>query len=412
MRRRRLLATTAAAVGLAGCPGRGADGRGTAVPAETERGSPEGSERPSGTDVTTAIGGSVHGRPYRVGDDLGLLERSETNWLHAFLDVRKKLDDDVPAREDPDVVALRHAKREQAVKLFVSLQWNFVGIFGEQETTSVPEPGSDRERGLLDYAVELLEAIGEPVDVVGLGNEPIWETPNRQIQRRNSPLIPFTETVKTHVVDNYDGDPRYLLGAFNRLYSDTIWQDHRHFYRWLFEFARTDDDVDGIDLHIHYRSLDQAEDMLQIARHHFPEGLVTVTEFSPIWRYDSAKWEPIRSFEGGEAFADRYGLAEGVTVTEYLEAAKDDRLSRREIGDFYAAMPWYNVHFVDDMYRLLSEYDVSVGTFGFLVERDIRQLDWTEGWAPFPINCLFQPGLVATDDGAHPHYLDDFRNHV
>ena len=408
MRRRRLLARVAAAVGLAGCmggvprdttptPPRATERTSTTTPVGTTERTPQTTDPTPRTDVTPHVGGSVHGRPARLGDDVGLVERSDTEWLHAFLDVRRKYEADVPPDEDPDVVALRRASREAGANLFVSLQWNFIGIFGEQEKRHLPRPGSDEETALIEYATALLAAIDEPVDLVGLGNEPIWETLDSDFTGRDSRLFSFTRTLKEHLVERYTvGDPRFILGAFNRLYSKYIREEYRQFYSQLFEFARTDDDIDGIDLHVHYDSIKEAETMLRIARTQYPEGTITATEFSPIWRYDKYTDERITTFEGGDRFVDRYGVPSETTVTEYFEAAKDDPLSHDEMADFMETMPWYNVNFVEDMYDLLDAYDVEVGTFGFLVENDVTHVEWTEEWKPFQINCLFQPALIDT----------------
>lgn len=415
MRRRDLLSLGAGAVALPGCVGLATEDAGDTTGTATgpTTGDAPGTEPPWSDVATTSIGGSVHGRPWRIGDDLRLIERSETRWLHAFLDVRKKYESDVAPAEDPDVLALRRASRETGAKLFVTLQWNFIGIFGEQPHVHMPEAGSTRESALLQYATDLLAAIDEPVEIVGLGNEPVWETLDEDIVDDGGPLARFTRKVKERVVEHYTlGEPRLLVGAFNRLYSEYVRDKYWDLYRRLFEMARTDDDVAGIDLHVHYQTIDQARRVLEFARGQVPDGMVTATEFSPVWRYDNHKNEPIAGYQGGERFAERYGIDRDTTVTEYLEAAKYDRLPRQEMADFYDAMPWYNVNFVDDMYRLLDEFGVEVGTFGFVVEDDVKQLDWTDEWAPFPINCLFQPALIDTEDGAHPHYLDDFQDRV
>jgi hypothetical protein len=411
MRRRRVLALGAAAAGFGGCIEDDSEG---AVPPSTRTGNRRPTptrETPTGTPAptpTTSIGGSLHGRPYRIADDVGLVERSGTDWIHAFFDVRKKLESDVPPEEDLDVAALRRVARETDVNLFVTLQWNFIGIFGNQRPVRIPSGGSDRERALFEYATELLSAIDQPVDILALGNEPVWETMDDDILGRHAPLIPFTRRLKDHVVEHYaDDDTRLLIGAFNRFY-DTVWDDYKVFFRRLLDVAR-DEEIDGVDLHIHYYYRDQAEAMLEVARRELPDAMMTASEFSPVFRYFANVDDPVASFDGGDRFAERYGVAEDTTVIQYLEAAKHDQLSRREMADFYDAMPWYNVDFVSDMHDLLDRYDVEVGTFGFLVEEDVHNVVWEDDWSPFPINCLFQPALIDTEDGAHPHYLDDFR---
>jgi len=416
MRRRRVLAGCATAVGLAGCLG-GNDEE--AVPTATRVAPPTSTptdtgtetERPPRSGETTHIGGSLNGRPFRIGDDLGMVEASETQWLHAFLDVRGKYERGRSPWEDRDVLALRAAKRDLGVKLVVSLQWDFIGLFGSKGAEHVPPAGSARDRGLIDYGRQLLSAIDPSVDVVVLGNEPIWETPDADLLEGDSPVVPFTRRLKDHLVEHYEADDTtYLVGAFNRLYGQHIREKYAGIYGQLFEFARTEEDVAGIDLHVHYADFAEAERMLEVARDRFPHGTITVTEFSPMWRYDRHKNGSIASFEEGDRFAERYGVPGDATVAEFLEAAKHEPITSEEMADFMETMPWYNVDFVGDMHDLLSAHDVSVGTFGYLAGLGLRNEDWTDDWAPFPINCLFQPVLIDTEYGAHPYYMDDFRD--
>ena len=421
MRRRRFLALGTAAV--AGCAesewqtdGSNAEAtKGTSTSAGRDRGPlPEtGGAAKEGGDAagTTSIGGSLNGRARRLDGDLHLIEKSNTQWLHAFLDVRGKYEGDSVPEKDPEVRALRRVSAETDVNLIVSLNWDFIGLFGDKEKVRVPSPGSDREKALFEYATGLLTAIDHPVNTVLLGNEPIWETADADIYGRNPSFVPFTRRLKEHLVQNYAlGDPRLLVGSFNRLYQDYRKTDYRHLYHQLFEMARTDDDIDGIDLHIHYDEYREAREMVEVARREVPDGTITATELSPIWRYDRKKDIPLSKFRGGEGFANEYGYPADMTPLEYFEGAKDDPRAPEEMADFMKTMPWYNVRFVEDMYQLLSKYGVEVGTFGFLLDNGVRHTEWTKHWRPFQINYLFQRGLIASKDGTHPHYIRDYRN--
>ena len=415
MRRRRALALGTAAVGLTGYgwyttkTNEGFE-KVTSIPTDTRDEGTVSSEEMSTNAETANIGGSLNGRPHLLSDNLALVEKSNTQWMHAFLDVRSKYEGDTAPRNDPDIETLRRISREMDVNLIVSLQWNFIGIFGNKERTNVPPSGSSRETALFEYATKLLDAIDDPVEIVVLGNEPIWETPDEDVQGRNSPLLSFTRRLKDHLVRDYTaGDPHLLLGSFNRLYDDYVRDEYGQFYGQLFDTARNDDDIDGIDLHIHYNGLRQAETMLATARKEVPDGVITTTEFSPMWRYARSTDNRIISFEGGRRFINRYGFSDDMTVRGYFEVAKDDPRPRSEMGDFMVTMPWYNVQFVEDMYDLLNKYDAEVGMFGFLQDVGIRNAEWGDDWRPFQINYLFQRGLIATEDGAHPHYFDDYR---
>lgn len=410
MRRRRLLALgTTATASLAGCVGYIGNVE-DQVEDEVEDTAPTKPMPAQSADTSPSIGGTLNGRPHRLNDDLALIGKSNTTWMHAFLDVRGKYGQNVSPRDDPDVRALRRAAGKTGTKLIVSLRWDFIGIWGDKEAKNVPSAGGSREVALFEYATKLLEAIGQPVDVIVLGNEPIWETPDEDVTGSDAPFVPFTRRLKDHLVQNYTvDDTRLLLGAFNRLYDGEVWWEYQHFYRQLFDLARSDDGIDGIDLHIHYDDLGEAEEMLSDAREAVPDGMIIATEFSPMWRYERNTDKPIDGFNGGDRFADRYGLPSGMTVREYFEAAKDDPRPRGEMATFMEIMPWYNVNFVEDMHNLLAEYGAQVGTIGFLQDIGIRNMDWPSDWRPFTINYLFQRGLIDSPNGSHPHYIDDYR---
>jgi len=383
----------------------------TAGRAET-RGDADGSEQSSDAPV---IGANLNGRPHRLLDELDLLDASGTTWLRAFIDVRRKLEAGTDPDDDPDVVALRRAARDRGCKLIVSLKWDFKANWGDKAPINVPPPGSTFEEDLHRCALRYLRAIRAPVDVVVLGNEPMWETLDEDVKVEDPSIVRFTRDLKERLVREGDhGDPAYLVGAFNRAHhADTREKQYPHFYREMLEFVGEDEDVDGIDLHVHYGAFREAEEMVAVGRAAVPDGTLMVTEFSPVWRYYRHRYTPIDGSDAGERFAREYGVPAGTTTVEYIEAAKRRPRPPGEVADFYDAMPWYNVDFVSDMYDLLDRFDVEVGTFGFLAGLGMRNEDWTSGWLPFHINFLFQPVLMQAEGGlentAHPHYVEDYR---
>lgn len=417
MRRRDVLLVGAAGtVGYGGYRwlqgGRGEEGDSSGIgltgPTDTPGSTPNG----AGVTNPPRVGGTLNGRPRRLQGHLGLIDQSNTSWLHAFLNPLKKLSNDVSPEKDPDIRVLRQAVQEKGVNLIVSLRWNFSGYKGANEPENVPETGSDREATLFEYATKQLRAIGEPVAFVVLGNEPLFETDDEDLGGEDSPLVQFTRRLKTHLMDQYVGDgTRLLVGSFNKLYSQDFWKAHAmHTYRALFEMARTDDDIDGIDVHIHYEKFEEAEKMLDIARRQVSDGTITATEFSPIWRYEKHVDKQIGSFDGGHQFLDRHELPDGMTVVEYYEHAKESPRPRDEMADFMETMHWYNVHLVRDMHDLLASYDVDLGTIGFMVDEGVTNVTWDEDWRPFQINHLFQGPFIDGANGAHPHYIDGYHN--
>lgn len=360
------------------------------------------------------IGANLNGRPHRLLENLDLLEASGTTWVRAFLDVRAKLADGGDPGTDPDIVALRRAARERDCNLIVNLKWDFAANWGDKAPMRVPESGSSGERDLCACAAEHLAAIDAPVDVVVLGNEPMWETLDGDIKTEDAPILRFTRTVKDHLLNRgAHGEPQYLVGALNRAHDEHVrTQQYPDFYRQLTRLAREDGDIDGVDLHLHFDRLSEAETMLAVAREAVPDGTILATEFSPVFRYERHIHEPIDASPSGERFRRAHGLPAGITAVEYFERAKRNPRPAGELADFYAAMPWYNVNHVEDLYELFADYDVSVGTFGFLQGEGMRHEDWTDGWQPFHINFLYQAALTGADElsgTANRHYLEDYR---
>ena len=366
-------------------------------------------ERADRVAETPTLGANLNGRPHRLDDDGEMLEASETTWVRAFLDVRGKLDGGGDPETDPDVVALRKAAREHDCRLVVNLKWDFAGSkWTGKESTRVPDPGSERETDLFRHGRRLLAAIGVPLDVVVLGNEPMWETMDGDIDASDPPVVRFMRRAKRQIVRQGDhGDPTYLLGAFNQIGRNTA-PRHERFEEAMLGWARNDDDVDGIDLHVHYGGFSKAEGMIADAREALPDGVIAVTEFSPVWRYARHVHDPIGASESGVAFCEEYGYDSEMAAVEYFEDAKVEPRTPGELGDFYEAMPWYNTDHVTRMYDLLAEYDVRLGCLGFLQDRGMRDVDWTDDWSPFHVNFLFQRALLA-GRGDHPNYMDDYR---
>lgn len=362
----------------------------------------------------TVIGANLNGRPRMLTDNLNLLDASHTTWIRAFIDVREKLASSTAISNDPDIVALRRAAEGKQCHLIVSLKWDFKANWGDKDPISLPESGSRDEQRLLECATDCLEQIRAPLDIVVLGNEPMWETHQQDTKGNLPPIVRFTRTVKNHLVEHGNhGTPQYLVGAFNRIHSPFI-RNHRYkqFCQRMLELTE-DDAIAGIDLHVHYDNIKEAAAALKFAREHQPDKVITVTEFSPVWRYDRFKDRPIGESHTGKQFAKAYGISSKRSAVEYFEHAKANPRPAQEIADFYTAMPWYNVRHVHDMAQLFDAYGVKVGTLGFLQGKGMRNIDWTAGWTPFHINFLFQPALIdsapSNEATAHMHYLADYR---
>lgn len=404
MRRRSVVLGTVAGVGAVA----GLYVTGGRTPTED---SASGSTQTPETFGEPNLGANLNGVPRILRNDFDLLDRSNTQWVHAFLDVRQKHADGVKPGADPDVRMLRRIGKRPDSKLIISLLWDFNGNFGSKPKRRLPASGSNREQALFEYATALLSAIETPVDLLVLGNEPIWDTPDADFRSPDGQLYPFTRGLKNYLVNNYvTDDTQLLLGAFNRLYKERYRTEiYPHFHRKFLNMARRDDDIAGIDVHVHYDTFDQANRTFASARQLVPNGIITATEFSPVWRYDRVKDIPFGKSRPGRKFANQWNLPAEMTPAVFYESSKRNPRLPRQMADFMATMPWYNVNLMKDLYEIMEGYRISVATIGFLLGQGVKNVDWTKpGWTPFQMNFLYQAPLIDSKDGAHPHYLDAY----
>ncbi|MAT68696.1 MAG: hypothetical protein CMJ58_04160 [Planctomycetaceae bacterium] len=344
--------------------------------------------------------------------DEAQLALSKTKWVRGFFDILQMQDVGNLATND-NIVGLRRAQAAGQQVIF-SFKWAF-----ENHNQNVPTPGSPQEAALFARAVETLEAVGAPINHIVLGNEPMWETRQADLQRpapgEAPAVVTFTERLLDYVQQHYGAlqtqRPQYYVGSLNRLYDagpqgSAVVQE-------FFQLARDNPLVAGVDLHVHYDTLQEAQEMMQFARSTLGAGKdLLATEFSPVWRYQNALDEPIGADPAGAQFAQQYGYEPSLLVQDYLHDAFASQVSRQEWTDFIVSQPWFNEHHIRNMHALFRQHGVSVATLGYNQTEAMRGLDPTRsGYAPFQINWLFIEGLVEESeplDASNEPYMADW----
>lgn len=355
------------------------------------------------------LGANFNGRSRNV--DPTLLDTSNTLWVRGFFDMFE-LADDPNLQTNSDILGMQRAA-DAGRQLMVSFKWNFDG-----HGTHVPSPGSPQETALFNLAVDALKAIDRPINSIVLGNEPMWETLNTDLQRssphQRTPLANFTERLLDHL-DSFFGSPQahrphYFLGALNRL--DQQSNRSKDIVQDFFQIARDNPKVAGMDIHIHVNNLSQAESQLNYTRSQLvPAKDLLVSEFSPVWRYKDALDDPIGQSPAGAQFAQQYDYPSTMHVLDYLSAAFADQVSRQEWTDFISSQPWFNTNHVADMHQLFKQYDVSVATMGFAQQLSLRGFQPTNDWNPYTLNWLYIAGLVNASplsEAYNEPYMEDW----
>ncbi|QDU89623.1 hypothetical protein Pla175_30160 [Pirellulimonas nuda] len=336
---------------------------------------------------------------------------SKTTWSRGFIDILGK-EGVGNLLSDPDIVGLRRSA-DSGQQLLVSFKWNFKNA-GER----VPAPGSPREATLFDRAAQTLVAIGRPVNSIVLGNEPMFETLQLDLQSdgQSVPYVRFTERLLEHLRNAYGAqqatEPRYFVGSLNRL--DRSSNQSLDVVREMFQLARDNAAVAGMDVHAHFSTLDEANSMLSFARQELAGATkdLIVTEFSPVWRYQAALDDPIGVTAVGQTFATAYGYDPNLHVDGYLQQAFNTQVSRREWTDFIESQPWSNPDHLEDMHQLFRQHDVAIGTLGFSQPLSMRGMNVTrDGYSPFHINWLYIYAMVdegSSLDSYNERYMEDW----
>ena len=342
--------------------------------------------------------------------DAALLDASRTPWVRGFFDIFQ-LEGTANLTSNANVTGMRRAA-DVGQELLVSLKWAF-----ERENENVPAPGSPREAELFELAVDTLLAIDRPINSLVLGNEPMWETPNADLQFDNGtvPYVTFTERLLDHIQAEFGTQfatqPKYFVGSLNRV--DQSNNQNKDIVQELLRITREDPDIAGLDLHVHFDSQEQARAMLEYGRQQIGEDKdLLVTEFSPVWRYENALNDPIGATSDGALFAQQYGYSPTLEVDEYLTTAYSSQVSRQEWTDFIESQPWYNENHIADMHATFREFDVSVATLGFSQPLSFRGTNAASGnYTPFHINWLYIIGLIEGTDfleAYNERYMDDW----
>lgn len=328
------------------------------------------------------------------------IDRSGTTWVRGFLDFFQLYPDESQIEEDQRVQNYIRVS-EEGYKNILSIKWNF-------SNKSFPDPSSSEMQDYLSYLDKLLDKTWKYTDIIVVGNEPFIESKRDE---RGDKLIAFYKKVANYVNsyrESSDRDIPIFVGAFNNLYLDG-WRTQA--VNDLFSFANSNSWIAGVDLHIHYASIEQLDEFISYANLRIRnDQRILISEFSLKDHFRTKTDENIP-----EDFASEYGYDPDMQNYQYLDSALKENVSRQEWVDFLSSSYWFENrrNYLWNAYERFKSYDkFHIANYALRQSYPFNK-DFTVNTDPWILNGLFANRTVEPDpetdqDQFNYAWIEDF----
>lgn len=302
----------------------------------------------------------------------------------------------------------RLGSRSRAVRVILNLKLDMKYVPDPSApipVAPVPVPGSPEYMYWRDAVARLLTGdgghglnVGPAVDVLVLGNEPMFEVPDNPTSA--VAYRAFLQALIADVVEMRDGAGlrfQIFLGALDKPSKSPT----SPILGVVVDEVNENPAVDGLDLHLHEDQLaDVAADLefVRDARH--VSKRVIVTEFSLVGLWNAHANQPLGDW-GRE-----HGYDAGTTVAAWLDslmtrASDGDPVPSAELAGFFEEQPWYPEHWFDTFMTEFEAHDVMAATYGLSAAPNVDDL---------PFQCSPSARIPLTGgrmvDGAYLWVLD------
>lgn len=293
--------------------------------------------------ILPQLGFNLNGAPEDyTGAMKTTIDQLDSEWARGFLDYFFFFDNDpTPGwrlNNSPKLSSIA-ALKAQGYKTIINIKWNF-----KNPARSMPAPDGTLIEKYKNNLAELYDRFWENADIIVVGNEPFIESPGDAPSTAYH-LVTFYEqmlkaTIEYRAASSKPNMPIYL-GAFNRL-DDSAFQDASN---GLLELAKSYQEVEGVDLHIHHldpgfgemtRSIEYVLGRIR------EDQKIISTEFSAM-RFLKTHTSDIIDAE----FAQEYGINPAWKIHEYINDLLQKHnngtaITRQQWLDFVTAHPWYD----------------------------------------------------------------------
>lgn len=328
------------------------------------------------------------------------VERSGTTWVRGFLDFFQLYPYEDNLETDARVQKFIELKN-RGYKTILNIKWNF-------SSKSFPAAESEQMQDYKAYLEKMLDKVWASTDIIVVGNEPFIES--RKAERGNALLVFYQEIANTIRIyrDNKSRSVPIYVGAFNNLYLEG-WRTEA--VNDLMGFARNNDWIAGIDLHIHHAEIDQINAFVDYADLRIRENQkILITEFSLKDHFRSKMEETIPT-----AFAEQYGLDPQTQNYQYIDRALKNSVPRPQWVDFLSSSSWFEnrKHYLWNAYQRFTSYEkFHIATYALRQSYPFDK-NFTANTTPWILNGLFGNRTVRPDpdtgqDQFNYAWIDDF----
>lgn len=351
--------------------------------------------------------------------EIRMLRNAGISWVRGFINVHSEfleVEDNVIVGVDENAIRTSSLSRQfmaakaslgDGVKFMLSLKIPF----GEDEGL-VPEVGSEACEHIFTAVRMLLGSfdMGRNISLLVMGNEPMWENWNAGLQDDDADdykafLNEFADRLAQWKSEE-GWTFEVFAGSLNR-----ISEVQRPTIQAVMDVVNENPNVDGLDLHLHCRNINQAEDDLRLARKKYGVTKKLIcTEFSMVRNLEGEGGTDHRTENLGN-WGTSHGYSATMKLWEYLDmavknASAGNPVSYEEFQSLFESFSWYPRNWFTTFYDAFRKYDTYAitGRFSVVPNSDIYNFapSYTAGTRLWELGGVYIPKLLGfNDDGTY-----------
>lgn len=295
-----------------------------------------------------------------------------------------------------------HTVNGKRIKIILSLKFDF-----KRNNMGVPSLNSPVTQYLIDITKQILQksGIAEDIDILVVGNEPMWETPGNEVDKLGGFFNLLIDTLDSWKHNNANWNYQIYTGALNRA---SELQFNNAILKKVFDIAKQNEKIEGLDLHSHIKTITEANDDVEWVRKQGFNKELIVTEFSLHRLFQSRLSSDLNTWGSANGYPADMKLWQW--LNELMSKAESDPISPDKFKSFFDAQNWYPQKWFSAFFSAYCQNDVKVATYGFkrILDPAFRLDANSPAWV---INAYLNEALLGRDkDGyiiQNPLFADE-----
>lgn len=243
------------------------------------------------------------------------------------------------------------------VKLIFSLKLAFT-----TKNMGVPSVNTSEMNYVL-LAVEklLLEKnFGASIDVLVVGNEPMWETPTADADKY--------EAFLNLLIDRVDSLRNVTPGWKYEIYAGSLNKSNSNksnaILQKVLKIAKENTKVVGLDMHEHVTNISEAEDDIKYIRTNqgFNKKMMC-TEFSLVWLWNAHASDALGIWGLNNGYSSSTKMYEWLNLLMQKSYAKT-QVTPDHFLSYFNSTSWYPKNWFSTFYNIFKKYNLSIVTYG------------------------------------------------